>query len=93
MGTLKGFAPPFGPPLATSSPLALLGLANPSRDGPRRAELAGSPRDMVRKIRTCPSAGNLAETRSCGFPAIFIALDSRNRLESLANAGFRGVAG
>ena len=31
MGTLKGFASPFGPPPAASSPLASLGLANPSR--------------------------------------------------------------
>ena len=67
MGTRGGFAPPFGPPPATSSPLAFpfgdfvtctfpttparyaralaLGLAKPSRDGARRARLAGSPRD------------------------------------------------
>ena len=45
MGTLKGFAPPFGPPPATPTPLASLGLAKPSRDGARRAKLAGSPRD------------------------------------------------
>ena len=67
MGTLGGFASPFGPPPATSSPLAspfgdfgtctfpttparyaralALGLAKPSRDGARRAKLAGSPRD------------------------------------------------
>ena len=39
MGTLKGFASPFGPPPATSSPLASLGLAIPSRVGapPARA--------------------------------------------------------
>jgi hypothetical protein len=30
MGTLGGFAPPFGPPPATSSPLASLGLAKPA---------------------------------------------------------------
>jgi hypothetical protein len=29
MGTLKGFAPPFGPPPATPTPLAPLGLAIP----------------------------------------------------------------
>jgi ABC-type ATPase involved in cell division len=29
MGTLKGFAPPFGPPPASSTPLASLGLATP----------------------------------------------------------------
>ena len=29
MGTLKGFAPPFGPPPATATPLASLGLAKP----------------------------------------------------------------
>ena len=45
MGTLKGFAPPFGSPPATPTPLASLGLAKPSRAGARRAELAGSPRD------------------------------------------------
>jgi hypothetical protein len=67
MGTLGGFAPPFGPPPATPTPLAspfgdfgtstipttparyaralALGLAMPSRDGPRRAQLARSPRD------------------------------------------------
>jgi hypothetical protein len=67
MGTLKGFASPFGPPPATSAPLAspfgdfgtctfpttparcaralALGLAIPSRDGARRATLAGFPRD------------------------------------------------
>jgi hypothetical protein len=66
MGTLKGFAPPFGPPPATPTPLAspfgdvgtctvpptparyacalAFGLANPSRNGPSRAEPAGSPR-------------------------------------------------
>ncbi len=32
MGTLGGFALPFGPPPASSSPLALLGLAKPSRE-------------------------------------------------------------
>ena len=31
MGTLGGFASPFGPPPAASSPLASLGLAKPSR--------------------------------------------------------------
>ena len=31
VGTLKGFAPPFGPPPATPTPLAPLGLATPSR--------------------------------------------------------------
>ena len=45
MGTLKGFAPPFGPPPTTPTPLASLGLAIPSRDGARPAEPAGSPRD------------------------------------------------
>jgi hypothetical protein len=34
MGTLKGFAPPFGPPPATFSPLALLGLAMPFGPAP-----------------------------------------------------------
>ena len=29
MGTLKGFAPPFGPPPASPTPLASLGLAKP----------------------------------------------------------------
>jgi hypothetical protein len=29
MGTLGGFAPPFGPPPAATSPLASLGLAKP----------------------------------------------------------------
>jgi hypothetical protein len=39
MGTLKGFAPPFGPPPAAASPLASLGLAIPARYGapPARA--------------------------------------------------------
>ena len=39
MGTLGGFAPPFGPPPAAPTPLASLGLAIPSRDGapPARA--------------------------------------------------------
>jgi hypothetical protein len=45
MGTLKGFAPPFGPPPATASPLASLGLAMPSHDGAPPAKPAGSPRD------------------------------------------------
>jgi hypothetical protein len=45
MGTLKGFASPFGPPPASPTPLASLGLAMHSRDGPRRAKLADSPRD------------------------------------------------
>jgi hypothetical protein len=49
MGTLKGFAPPFGPAPApapaTASPLASLGLAMPSRDGAPPAKPAGSPRD------------------------------------------------
>ena len=34
MGTLGGFAPPFGPPPATFSPLALLGLAMPFGPAP-----------------------------------------------------------
>jgi hypothetical protein len=49
MGTLGGFASPFGPPPAPSSPLASLGLAKPSRDGSRRAKLAGSPREKCAK--------------------------------------------
>ena len=44
MGTLGGFAPPFGPPPASSPPLAALGLTNPSRDGTPPAKPAGSPR-------------------------------------------------
>ena len=66
MGTLKGFASPFGPPPATPTPLAspfgdfgtctfpttparyaralALGLAKPSRDGPRRATRARAKR-------------------------------------------------
>jgi hypothetical protein len=39
MGTLGGFATPFGPPPATASPLASLGLAKPSRDGTPPAKL------------------------------------------------------
>jgi len=46
MGTLGGFAPPFGPPPATPTPLASLGLAKPSRDGALPAKPAGSPRDQ-----------------------------------------------
>ena len=38
MGTLKGFAPPFGPPPASASPLASLGLAIP-RTGAREARV------------------------------------------------------
>jgi hypothetical protein len=34
MGTLKGFAPPFGSPPATASPLASLGLAMPVGPAP-----------------------------------------------------------
>jgi hypothetical protein len=39
MGTLGGFAPPFDPSPATTSPLASLGLAMPYRDAalPARA--------------------------------------------------------
>jgi len=51
MGTLKGFAPPFGPPPATTSPLASLGLAKPSRDGAplaRAREARGEGRVAVR---------------------------------------------
>ena len=44
MGTLKGFAPPFGPPPATSSPLASLGLANPPALVRRRRGRARSAR-------------------------------------------------
>jgi hypothetical protein len=33
MGTLKGFALPFGPPTRHHPPLASLGLAMPSHDG------------------------------------------------------------
>jgi hypothetical protein len=44
MGTLGGFAPPFGPPPATTSPLASLGLAKPSRDAALPAKPAGSAR-------------------------------------------------
>jgi hypothetical protein len=46
MGTLKGFAPPFGPPRPTPAPLAALGLANPSRalaPGLAAAAAAASP--------------------------------------------------
>ena len=48
MGTLGGFAPPFGPPPATPAPLASLGLAKPSCDGAplarARAKRAGGGR-------------------------------------------------
>jgi hypothetical protein len=44
MGTLGGFASPFGPPPTTSSPLASLGLAKPSRDATLPAKPAGSAR-------------------------------------------------
>ena len=44
MGTLGGFASPFGPPPAASSPLASLGLAKPSRD----AALPAKPADSAR---------------------------------------------
>ena len=41
MGTLGGFASPFGPPPTTFSPLASLGLAKPSRDAalPARTDI------------------------------------------------------
>jgi len=57
MGTLKGFALPFGPPPATSSPLASLGLAKPSRDGapPARAREAWGGRGGL----SVPKAGGL----------------------------------
>jgi hypothetical protein len=44
MGTLKGFAPPFGPPPTTPTPLASLGLAIPSRDGAPPATRARAKR-------------------------------------------------
>jgi hypothetical protein len=59
MGTLRGFASPFGPPHPTATPLASLGLAKPfgpppaapprslrsaSRDGARRATRAREAR-------------------------------------------------
>ena len=47
MGTLGGFASPFGPPPAASSPLASLGLAKPSRDAALPAEPAGSARGCL----------------------------------------------
>jgi hypothetical protein len=48
MGILGGFALPFGPPpTTTTSPLASLGLAKPSRDGPPPAKPAGSPREFI----------------------------------------------
>ena len=46
MGTLGGFAPPFGPPTSTPTPLAALGLAKPSRalaPGLASAAAAASP--------------------------------------------------
>jgi hypothetical protein len=49
MGTLKGFAPPFGPPPAASSPLASLGLAKPSR------ALAPSGEALLRQRERAPA--------------------------------------
>jgi hypothetical protein len=43
MGTLGGFASPFGPPPAASSPLASLGLAKPSRDAALPARARAKP--------------------------------------------------
>ena len=45
MGTLRGFALPFGPPHATDSPLASLGLAKPWRSG------SGGQRGRARGVR------------------------------------------
>ena len=51
MGTLGGFASPFGPPPATSSPLALLGLANPSRALAPGRQAVGKARLRLRDLR------------------------------------------
>ena len=71
MGTLGGFASPFGPPPATPAPLAALGLANPSRalalagnEGAREARGVGrvgcpsrSPRRGSRRLPTRAASG------------------------------------
>ena len=62
MGTLGGFAAPFGPPPTTSSPLASLGLAKPSRDAALPAEPAGSAREGLSllpfaRLRLAPRHG------------------------------------
>jgi hypothetical protein len=44
MGTLRGFALPFGPHTPTPTPLASLGLAMPSRDGAPPATRARAKR-------------------------------------------------
>jgi hypothetical protein len=53
MGTLRGFASPFGPPPASSSPLASLGLAIPWRSGSRTGS-CGSSRQSVGEARLRP---------------------------------------
>ena len=57
MGTLKGFAPPFGPSPASASPLASLGLAMPSRDGTPPAKPVGSPRGNLPREAICHGLG------------------------------------
>jgi hypothetical protein len=50
MGTLGGFASPFGPPPATPAPLAALGLAKPTR----ALALAGKARRLPTRLDLCP---------------------------------------
>jgi hypothetical protein len=85
MGTLGGFASPFGPPPAASSPLASLGLAKPSRDGtpPARAREARGGRGGL----SVPKAGGLP-TRSYFF-LIEIRLISKTNMP----AGMPGCGG
>jgi hypothetical protein len=62
MGTLAEFAPPFGPPPATTSPLASLGLAKPSRDGapPARARAKRAGRAGWRAVPKSPKGAKPA---------------------------------
>ena len=75
MGTLKGFALPFGPPPATSSPLASLGLAKPSRDGAPPATRARAKRAgwvgwwAVPKPPQGEPAGSPRDSPCCALPA------------------------
>jgi hypothetical protein len=100
MGTLGGFASPFGPPPAASSPLASLGLAKPFGPPPatpprslRSASRDGTPPARAREARG--GRGGLSVPKAGGLPtrSYFFLIEIRLISKTNMPAGMPGCGG